>query len=120
MTNSLRESTNVSHDPENATEKSNKCINVRTSKVSGSETSRFMSLIVKITVRCKKIRRISLSVVNMTLVTEVIKFLPRSDLVPAKSQNQSWRLKNDAPPPRREATLNTWVGLLPSEPPEGH
>lgn len=37
--NSLRENTNVLHKPENATETSIKRINVRMSKVSGSETS---------------------------------------------------------------------------------
>lgn len=76
-----------------------------------------MSLSVKIT---KKIGRIGLSAVNMTLVTEVIKILARRDLVPAKSQNQGWRLKNNVVPSRWDETLNTWVGLLPSELPERH
>lgn len=76
-----------------------------------------MSLSVKIT---KKIGRIGLSAVNMTLVTEVIKILARRDLVPAKSQNQGWRLKNNVVPSRWDEMLNTWVGLLPSELPERH
>lgn len=73
--NSLCENTNVSHARDDASRSFVKRINVRAS-------SWFVSLIVKRTARRKKIRRIGLSVVNMTLVTEVIKSLPR------RSQNQ--------------------------------
>lgn len=54
---------------------------------------------------CKKIRRVLPSVVNMTLVTEVIRFLPWRHLVPRAGEESESELAT-----RQEGALNTWVG----------
>lgn len=99
-----------------------KCENIK--RVSGEKchcASWFMRFITKITVRRKKIRGIRLSVVNMTLVTEVIQFFTmKTSGSPRRVRIRAGVLKKDVPPGRGAEHLGAcavvragWASLIP-------